>query len=93
MINLNHFIISYDLILFIQLAFFVGSMGWMEGRDRVGIQQKYSAYFGFPGKEEKLTQVMRAEDMFAPAIIANWKVWPAIQVCPLKCHLYIGSLD
>ncbi|KAF8599282.1 hypothetical protein BDV93DRAFT_526229 [Ceratobasidium sp. AG-I] len=45
----------------IGLTIFVGTMGWMEGRDLKGIRQKYS-------------------DMYAPALIANWQVWPAAQL-------------
>ncbi|RPD81770.1 hypothetical protein L226DRAFT_451219 [Lentinus tigrinus ALCF2SS1-7] len=43
------------------LAFFIGSMGIMEGRDTNHIGQRY-------------------QDMYKPALIANWQVWPMAQL-------------
>ncbi|KAF8326227.1 uncharacterized protein EI90DRAFT_3031214 [Cantharellus anzutake] len=43
------------------LAIFIGSMGFMEGRNAAGVQKKFA-------------------DMYKPAIIANWQVWPLAQL-------------
>ncbi|TFY77108.1 hypothetical protein EWM64_g6906 [Hericium alpestre] len=44
----------------ILLAFFLGSMGVMEGRDTQHIKVKF-------------------RDLYAKALITNWKVWPTTQ--------------
>lgn len=42
------------------LACFVGAMGFMEGRNVEGVQDKFS-------------------EMYWPALLANWQVWPLVQ--------------
>jgi len=42
------------------LAFFVSSMGFMEGKNTQEVKEKF-------------------QDMYLPAILANWKVWPLVQ--------------
>jgi protein Mpv17 len=45
----------------IGLTMFIGSMGYMEGRNGEHIKQKY-------------------KDMYVPALMANWQVWPLAQL-------------
>ena len=61
------------------LAMFVGSMGLMEGRSTGEIKQKYSDV-SLPHVERDLQLVLTAyNQVFVPAILANWQVWPLVQ--------------
>lgn len=66
-------------------------MGKMEGRTNEGIKQKYSKYYrslsGFFQPFQVTQRSHSTGDMYKPAIIANWKVWPAIQVCFHHCYV------
>jgi hypothetical protein len=54
---------KHDSPASLQLSFFLGSMGIMEGRSAPQIRQKFL-------------------DLFRPAILTNWSVWPFAQVGP-----------
>lgn len=53
------------VVYFGQLALFVSSMGYMEGRSTSEVGQKF-------------------QEMYWPALVANWKVWPIAQAVNFK---------
>jgi hypothetical protein len=77
----------------LQLAIFIGTMGVMEGRQISGIQKKYGPC---PLQMCHLMCqpfVASPADMYRPALIANWEVWPAVQVRKISVVLLHHSYN
>lgn len=61
-------------------------MGFMEGKSAKEVGMKFRESSRSPSdfmllsNLKSLSSKFRTEDMFVPAMIANWKVWPAAQV-------------
>jgi protein Mpv17 len=63
------------------LACFVGAMGFMEGRSVEGVQSKFKEvglYSLSPNADSPLAHLSTLQ-MYIPAIVANWKLWPLVQ--------------
>jgi protein Mpv17 len=63
------------------LACFVGAMGFMEGRTVEGVQTKFKEVSLSPHIRVMKTLISSPPDsqMYIPAILANWQLWPLVQ--------------
>ncbi len=62
---------------------FTGAMGLMEGRGIEGTKQKFKDVSSRHGQQSAFhlgaDSPNLAEQMYWPALLANWQVWPLVQ--------------